>query len=170
VAETREEAFKLYREPAEYFYGRCLHIDPRFAGPPGYASEETQRRGIQGQVQQVAAGAAPPGSGDRFASLGREMDAIVDKGYVIIGSPDEVAAQLREVAHKLNVGHLMLLLQFGNMDKVLAKYNTGLFAEKVMPKVKDLFSDWEDKWWPKPMAHSQRAAVPGFRSHAVAAE
>jgi len=26
------------------------------------------------------------------------MDGIVDKGYVIIGSPDEVAEQLREVA------------------------------------------------------------------------
>ncbi len=63
------------------------------------------------------------------------MDAIVDKGYVIIGSPDEVAEQLKEVAHKLNVGHLMLLLQFGNMSKDLAKYNTGLFAEKVMPQL-----------------------------------
>jgi hypothetical protein len=56
------------------------------------------------------------------------------------------------------------------MGKDTTKYNTRLFAEKVMPKVKDLFSDWEDKWWPKPMAHGQRAAVPGFRSHAVAAE
>ena len=27
VAETREEAYRLYREPAEYFYGRCLHVD-----------------------------------------------------------------------------------------------------------------------------------------------
>ena len=40
----REEAYRLYREPAEYFYGRCLHIDPRFAGPPGYTTEATQRR------------------------------------------------------------------------------------------------------------------------------
>jgi hypothetical protein len=74
------------------------------------------------------------------------------------------------VATSLNVGHLMLLLQYGNMSKATTKYNTGLFAEKVMPKVKDLFSDWEDKWWPKPMAKAQRAAVPAFRPHAVAAE
>ena len=67
--------------------------------------------------------------------LAREMDAIVEKGYVIIGSPDEVAAQLKEVATNLNVGHLMLLLQFGNMGKDLAKYNTKLFAEKVMPQL-----------------------------------
>ena len=60
----------------------------------------------------------------RFDTLAREMDAIVEKGYVIIGSPDEVAEQLREVATDLNVGHLMLLMQFGNMGKDLAKYNT----------------------------------------------
>jgi hypothetical protein len=98
------------------------------------------------------------------------MDAIVDKGYVIIGSPDEVAAQLREVATNLNVGHLMMLLQFGNMGKDLAKYNTGLFAEKVMPQLADLFSEWEDRWWPRPMAREERAALPSFQAAALAAE
>ena len=37
----------------------------------------------------------------------------------------------REVAINMNVGHLMLLLQYGNMSKELCKYNTKLFAEKV---------------------------------------
>jgi len=37
-------------------------------------------------------------------------------------------------------------------------------------KVKDLFGDWEDKWWPKPLATGQRAAVPAFRPHLAAAE
>src|SRR5216110_1399059 len=96
-------------------------------------SEEAQRRGIQGQVQQAAANTQRYET--KFQMLAREMDAIVDKGYVIIGSPDEVAAQLREVATNLNVGHLMLLLQFGNMGKELAMYNTKLFAEKVMPQL-----------------------------------
>ena len=63
------------------------------------------------------------------------MDAIVDNGYVIIGSPNEVAEQLREVATSLNVGNLMLLLQFGNMSKELTKYNSRLFADQVMPKL-----------------------------------
>ena len=98
------------------------------------------------------------------------MDAIVDKGYVIIGSPDEVAEQLKEVAHNLNVGHLMLLLQFGNMSKDLAKYNTQLFAEKVMPQLKDVFSEWEDRWWPQPMDRAERAALPPFQPAAMAAE
>jgi alkanesulfonate monooxygenase SsuD/methylene tetrahydromethanopterin reductase-like flavin-dependent oxidoreductase (luciferase family) len=167
VAETREEAYELYREPAEYFYGRCLHIDPRFAGPPGYTTEATQRRGAQSQVAQAAQFSRYE---SKFQMLAREMDAIVDKGYVIIGSPDEVAAQLREVATDLNVGHLMLLLQFGNMKKDLAKYNTQLFAERVMPQLGDLFSEWEDRWWPQPMDRAARAPISPFHPASLAAE
>ena len=163
VAETREEAYRLYREPAEYFYGRCLHVDPRFAGAPGYTSEATQRAGVVGQVAQVA-------RMRRFDTLAREMDAIVEKGYVIIGSPDEVAAQLKEVATNLNVGHLMLLMQFGNMGKDLAMYNTKLFAEKVMSQLTDAFAEWEDRWWPNPMTHDARAPLTPFRQSAMAAE
>ena len=163
VAESREEAYRLYREPAEYFYGRCLHVDPRFAGAPGYTSEATQRAGVVGQVAQVA-------RMRRFDTLAREMDAIVEKGYVIIGSPDEVAAQLKEVGTNLNVGHLMLLCQFGNMGKDLAKYNTKLFAERVMPQVADTFSEWEDRWWPQPMNREARAPLTPFQPTAMAAE
>ena len=101
-------------------------------------------------------------TGERFASVAREMDAIVDQGYVIVGSPDEVAEQLREVANNLNVGHLMLLLQFGNMSKDLTRYNTRLFAKQVMPKLKGHFARWEDRWWPQPMEAAQRADVPAF--------
>jgi alkanesulfonate monooxygenase SsuD/methylene tetrahydromethanopterin reductase-like flavin-dependent oxidoreductase (luciferase family) len=144
-----------------------LHIDPRFAGPPGYTTEATQRRGAQSQVAQAAQFSRYE---SKFQMLAREMDAIVDKGYVIIGSPDEVAAQLREVAKNLNVGHLMMLLQFGNMGKNLAKYNTQLFAERVAPQLKDVFADWEDRWWPKPFDRSARAPLSGLQPAAIAAE
>jgi alkanesulfonate monooxygenase SsuD/methylene tetrahydromethanopterin reductase-like flavin-dependent oxidoreductase (luciferase family) len=156
VAETREKAMELYRGPAEYFYGRCLHVDPRFAVPPGYSSEATQRAGIESQINKAAAATT------RFETVAREMTDIVERGYVIIGSPDEVAAKLREVAVDLNVGHLMLLLQFGNMSKDVTQYNTKLFADAVMPQLKGLFAEWEDRWWPAPMDPASRAAVPAF--------
>src|SRR5260370_36950493 len=98
----------------------------------------------------------------RFDSLAREMDAIVEKGYVIIGSPDEVAAQLKEVAPNLNVGHLMLLLQFGNMQKDLAQYNTKLFPEKVLPQLTEGVGEWDDRWWPRPIGRAARAGLPSF--------
>jgi len=155
VAETREEAYRLYKEPAEYFYGRCLHVDPRFASPPGYQSEATIRARVQSQVAQAAAQARAAAAAGASA---RTWDDIVDAGYVIIGSPDEVAEKLREVCVNLNVGHLMLLLQFGNMEHDLVRYNTKLYADHVLPQLRDLFDDqYEDRWWPKPLA---QRAVP----------
>jgi alkanesulfonate monooxygenase SsuD/methylene tetrahydromethanopterin reductase-like flavin-dependent oxidoreductase (luciferase family) len=156
VGESRQHAMELYAESAEYFYGNCLHIDPRFAAPPGYATEATQRKGLQSQVAKAASYA------NKFNTLAREMDAIVDNGYVIVGSPDEVAEQLREVATSLNVGNLMMLLQFGNMNKELTRYNTRMFAEHVAPKLRPLFAEWEHRWWPQPMDAAQRAAVPAY--------
>ncbi len=165
VAESREQAMELYREPAEYFYGRCLHVDGRWATPPGYMTEATQRAGLQSQVAKAAGNSQSTlgkGTQERFAGTAKDMQGIVDNGYVIIGSPDEVAEQLREVASTLNVGHLMLLLQYGNMSKQLTKYNTRLFAEQVMPKLRGMFPEWEDRWWPQPIAAEDQAEVPAF--------
>ena len=64
----------------------------------------------------------------------------------------------------------MLLLQFGNMSKELTKRNTRLFAERVMSPVRELFSEWEDRGWPQPMAAAQRAVVPAFSPELRAAE
>ena len=170
VGESRQHAFDLYSEAAEYFYGRCLHVDPAWATPPGYTTEASMRAGLESQVRKAAdAAVRGKSTGERFASTSRDMQGIVDNGYVIIGSPDEVAEQLREVATNLNVGHLMLLLQYGNMSKELTRYNTKLFAEQVKPKIQGMFPDWEDRWWPTPMAAGQQA-VPSPLSPRMAAE
>lgn len=149
VAETREEAMELYKEPAEYFYGRSLHVDPTYARPPGYTTEATLRAKIQSQV--AAAAGIKEDVTNPIPTTATEMEDIVKNGYVIVGSPDEVAEQLRHVATEMNVGHLMLLLQYGNMNTELTRYNTKLFADKVMPQLKGLHSEWEDKWWPTSM-------------------
>ncbi len=170
VGESRQHAFDLYAEAAEYFYGRCLHVDPAWATPPGYTTEASMRAGLESQVRKAAdANVRGKSTGERFAGTARDMQGIVDNGYVIIGSPDEVAEQLREVATNLNVGHLMLLLQYGNMSKELTRYNTRLFAEQVKPKIQGMFPDWEDRWWPNPMA-SKEQAVPSPLAPRMAAE
>jgi alkanesulfonate monooxygenase SsuD/methylene tetrahydromethanopterin reductase-like flavin-dependent oxidoreductase (luciferase family) len=173
VAESRQQALDLYSEAAEYFYGRCLHVDPRFAVPPGYVTEATQRAGIESQVRAAAEGKASGGSiatsgAARMQSLARDMQGIVGNGYLVIGSPDEVAEQLRELATTLNVGQLMLLLQFGNLPSKTVRYNTRLFAEKVIPKLRPLFSEWENRWWPKPLPARQRAAISAATPAAAA--
>ena len=39
--------------------------------------------------------------------------------------------------------------------------NIRLFSEKVMPNLRDLWSDWEDRWWIHP-AQSRRDANPSI--------
>jgi alkanesulfonate monooxygenase SsuD/methylene tetrahydromethanopterin reductase-like flavin-dependent oxidoreductase (luciferase family) len=161
VAESKEQAMELYTPAAEYFFGRCLHFDPRFAMPPGYATEATIRHGMTSQVSAAAArGTARP----------TVMKDLVDAGYLVIGSPTEVVEQFIDLADNLNVGNLMLLMQFGNMDKQLTCYNTKLFAEKVMPVLKRHFARWEHRWWPRPMPATERASVTGWQRRLPAAE
>jgi alkanesulfonate monooxygenase SsuD/methylene tetrahydromethanopterin reductase-like flavin-dependent oxidoreductase (luciferase family) len=152
VADTTAEARRLYKEPAEYFYGRCLHLDPRFLAPPGYTTEATIRARVVSQLAQAA------NQTTTAAGVARDFDDIVERGYVIVGSPDEVAERLRDVALEMNVGQLMLLLQFGNMDRNLTFHNTEIFAKKVLPQLEGLFEDeWENRWWPKPLPRDERA-------------
>jgi alkanesulfonate monooxygenase SsuD/methylene tetrahydromethanopterin reductase-like flavin-dependent oxidoreductase (luciferase family) len=137
IADSDAEAERLYKDAALYFYDRCLHLYPGFAGPPGYTSTATIRKGIAGQVEQAASRSAPLTWKD-----------IVDRGYVVAGSPDTVVDHLNEMADTMRVGHLMLLLHFGNLSKETTRYNSERFAREVAPRLRPRFAEWEDRWWP----------------------
>jgi hypothetical protein len=49
------------------------------------------------------------------------------------------------------------------METVL--YNTARFARDVMPKLRDRFTEHEDRWWPKTTVEVQKPA-----SDSIAAE
>ena len=138
VADSDAEAEELYAEHALYFYNRCLHVDPGFTNPPGYATIETLRRGVASQVEAATKAKA--------AEL--TWKDILDRGYVIAGSPSTVAEQLREAATGLHVGHLMVLLHFGSMPTEVATRNITQFARDVMPNLRPQFDEWEDHWSP----------------------
>jgi len=141
VADSDSEAEKLYSDAILYFFNRCLHIHPGWANPVGYVSLPTLLKGnqIQTLIARAASAEGPP-------ITWKDM---VDQRIILAGSPDTVVDHLNEIAEGLRIGHLLLLLHFGNMGKELANYNTQRFAEEVMPRVRHHFSDWEDRWFPK---------------------
>ena len=149
VSETDAQAEKDYAEHAEYFYNRCLHVYPGFADAPGYRTMKTVRAGLRAQFERQAAQAA-----------GGELNwkTFIDQGFILAGSPETVRQQLEEAAKALNVGHMMVLLQFGSMPPELVRKNTELFAREVMPHVRHLFSEYEDEWWIKPLPEQDRIA------------
>ena len=149
VSETDAQAEKDYAEHAEYFYNRCLHIYPGFAGVPGFQSMRTVRAGITSQIQQAAA--------QSMAGQLKWKD-FVDQGFIVAGSPETVRQQLTHVAETLRIGHLMVLLQFGSMPPELVRKNTELFAREVLPHLRPTFAEYEDRWWIKPLSEQQRVA------------
>ena len=158
VADSEKEARRLYKEPAEYFFNRCLHVYAGFADPPGYKTPATVRSGAEGMVERAAReatarAAAAAAAGPAGGKPGMSFDDMIEQGYVVIGDPDQVAERTVALAKDLRIGHLMALCHFGNMDKELTMHNTELMATKVLPQVKDLWDDeWTDPWWPQRLA------------------
>ncbi len=140
VGDTDAEAYKLYKEPAEYFFNRSLHVYAGYADPPGYVTEASVRARYKSAVRQVA----------RTKQQKHDLtwDEMVEKGYVVIGSPDTVRETLEDVAKTFNCGHLLTALHFGNMSNELTRYNTKLFGDKVAPAMRSIFAEQVDHWWP----------------------
>ena len=140
VADSDAEAERLYAEHALYFYNRCLHIEPGLSNPPGFTTLETLRRGVVSQLDH-----------QRNAKVDElTWRDIVDRGYVIAGSPETVAEKLKEAATGLNVGHMMTLLHFGSMPHETVRRNLEQFAAEVLPRVRT-HDAWEDRWSPSPV-------------------
>jgi hypothetical protein len=91
------------------------------------------------------------------ASMNFDFDSLAKAGYVIAGSPDDVAEQLENLASDLRVGNLMCGLQMGNMPRDKVMYNTQMFAERVAPKLRSKWSEYEDRWAPNPLPAEDRA-------------
>jgi hypothetical protein len=149
---------KLYAGPANYYFNNCLHTHPRWTQPPGYVTEATARKKIMSQVQEAARRSRLNASA-LDGMQGNTFEDMVEKGFVVVGSPDEVADKLREISVSQNVGNLLLIAQFGNMDSDLARYNMELLGKHVKPQIEGIFAnEWEHRWWPKPMKSPARPA------------
>ncbi len=143
VADTDQEAEKLYAEHVNYFYNRCLHIYGGFADAPGYRTIKT--------IQADVVNALSEDMQNLFPSL--SWKELVDGGYIIAGSPATVRDRMKELIKGLHVGHIFCLIHVGNMPDWKTRYSTKLFAEKVMPGLRDMWPEWKDdnRWWCKPM-------------------
>jgi alkanesulfonate monooxygenase SsuD/methylene tetrahydromethanopterin reductase-like flavin-dependent oxidoreductase (luciferase family) len=143
VAETDEEAERLYWPHISYFYNRCLHVYPGFADAPGYRTIKTIQAGALNQY-------APQRGG--FAEL--TWKDLIDGGHVIAGSPETVRQRMEDLIKSLHVGNIFCLMHVGDMPTEKAMYSTKLFADKVMPKLRGMFPEWEsdERFWCHPIA------------------
>jgi alkanesulfonate monooxygenase SsuD/methylene tetrahydromethanopterin reductase-like flavin-dependent oxidoreductase (luciferase family) len=142
VAETDQEAEKLYAEHVSYFYNRCLHIYGGFADAPGYRTIKTLQANVLTAISEDVQ--------KLFPTL--TWKQLVDEGYVIAGSPATVRERMEALIKGLRVGHVFCLIHVGNMPDWKTRYSTKLFAEKVMPHLRNMWPEWENdnRWWIQP--------------------
>jgi alkanesulfonate monooxygenase SsuD/methylene tetrahydromethanopterin reductase-like flavin-dependent oxidoreductase (luciferase family) len=66
----------------------------------------------------------------------------VDKaGYIIVGSPETVRQRLEDYAKKVGFGLLIANFSVGNAPREYTERSMKLFAEKVMPKLRNINVD-----------------------------
>lgn len=150
VSETDEQAEKDYAEHAMYFFKKCLHTYPGFADAPGYRTMQTVSRDVRSVYTNLRRQQAGEWSYRDY----------VEAGNIIAGSPATVRDRLKEAITGLNVGNLMVLLHIGSMPKELTEKNIRLFTQEVMPGLKDMWTDWDNRWWLKPVGQASEMATP----------
>jgi alkanesulfonate monooxygenase SsuD/methylene tetrahydromethanopterin reductase-like flavin-dependent oxidoreductase (luciferase family) len=145
VGETDRKAEEEFSKHVEYFYHKLLHLPLYYINPPGNADYKSL-------LHILSSGTSMLQIGDFTTDLKRfTAKDMIEKEFVVVGSPATVRDRLEAMAKRLNVGHLMVVLQFGSMSHGLAKKNIDLFAREVLPHLQKLWENqnWENHWWPK---------------------
>jgi alkanesulfonate monooxygenase SsuD/methylene tetrahydromethanopterin reductase-like flavin-dependent oxidoreductase (luciferase family) len=145
VAETDREAEELYAKHIEYFYHKLLHHPQEYVAPPGYVDYRSLVNVLTGGKNFL-----------QFSDLSVELKPLkardmIEHGFVVVGSPATVRQKLEALVKRLNVGHLMVALQFGSMPHGVTERNIDLFGREVLPYLQGIWEDknWENPWWPK---------------------
>ncbi len=150
VADTDAQAEKLYLKHIQNFYAKALHIAPYLGAIPGVQTLQSFQHGMKTNTGYRLKPSRPYDEnwGDFTEKTKR----------VIGGSPDTVVAGIEELARNIRVGHLMVLMQIQSMDHELTKYCMRLFAEKVLPRVSQIWArdGYVDRWWSQGAAKNSR--------------
>ena len=145
VAETDRKAEAEFGKHVEYFYHKLLHQPLGYIAPPGNADYKSLLNVLVSGKQLLQIG-------DFTVDL-KPLKAkdMIEREFVVIGNPATVRDKLEAMARRLNVGHLMVALQFGSMPHDQAKQNIELFGREVLPHLQKIYDDkdWENHWWPK---------------------
>ena len=85
-------------------------------------------------------------------------------GYIIAGTPERVEQRVRELVTELRLGQLITCMHVGNLPEEVAAQNNHLFGTEVIPKLRDIWSEHEDRWTPTGQPATRCRAVPRRRT------
>ena len=89
-------------------------------------------------------------------SLRTSEGRLAEAQSVIAGSPATVRDQILSFTKEFGIWNLLVMLQMGGMPHELTMKNINLFAEEVLPHLREQWADegWENTWWPTGLAQT----------------
>jgi alkanesulfonate monooxygenase SsuD/methylene tetrahydromethanopterin reductase-like flavin-dependent oxidoreductase (luciferase family) len=159
-ADTDADAERQYYDAVKYFYLQNP-VPKEFNSPPGYTSQESLKASMRRMASQSM-------DDRRRAQKGElsfwEYDEL---GYIIAGTPERVAQRVRELCEELRLGQLITCMQMGDLPEEVAAHNTDLFGSEVIPRLRDIWVDYPDRWTPQ-VSQQRVAALEARRAASVA--
>jgi alkanesulfonate monooxygenase SsuD/methylene tetrahydromethanopterin reductase-like flavin-dependent oxidoreductase (luciferase family) len=143
-SDSEEAAEREYGEAVKYFY-RNNPTPPEFATPPGYMTQDSLRNSMNRETL------TPEQREQRLKASRGELSfwEYDELGYIIAGTPEQVESRVRKMVEALRVGQLITCMHMGNLSEEVALKNIRLFGGEVIPNLRDIWADQEDRWTPR---------------------
>ncbi len=123
VAESDRQARREVEAHELWVYQNFFRSPMHDNFPPGYTSAESLASMMAGGYR------SKPLSELRY-------DDLVDMGWLVAGSPETVAARLKELIDELGAGRVVLAMNNGSKPRWLAMKSLTMFAEEVIPRLR----------------------------------
>ena len=124
VGDTDREALRDAEPHMLSYFNDLLRMPPNMLFPSGYLT-------VQSAMRVLA-------SRRGLGSSKREFHELVDKGLVLVGSPDTVYDRLIQLQSESGFGAMAPYFQFGTLPPELFRSSVTLFADKVMPGLRSV--------------------------------
>ena len=124
VADSDERAVREAQPHLEYLFNVGLRMPRDYFFPPGYVSPKSMAR-----IMASKGG---------LTSGGNTIVSLMERGYVVVGSPDTVRDRLVAAQKELGYGTLCGNFQFGTLGHDEFMSSVSLFAREVMPALRAL--------------------------------
>ncbi len=127
VAETNEQALKEVREAVYYFFRTITRPVNNPAPVPGLTTDRSYQH--RRKIEQDFPGPQTP------------FETMRDNGFIVCGDPDYVTRWLERDMQIAGYGHFMGMFHVGNLAHELVMKSKRLFAEQVMPALRQVNCD-----------------------------
>jgi alkanesulfonate monooxygenase SsuD/methylene tetrahydromethanopterin reductase-like flavin-dependent oxidoreductase (luciferase family) len=124
VSDTDESARREAKPHTEAMYNKFLRMPTEYLLPPGYTSVSSMKK--LRAAKSSTTSETPP-----------DCDEYIRRGMFICGSPETVRQTLEFHQKDIGFNVLVAMMQIGSAPAELTQRSMKLFAEKVMPSLRD---------------------------------